>query len=104
MESMDRDTVIAILRAHEAELRERGVESVSLFGSVARGEPYPQDVDVAVKVTQTFSDGGLDYFYQLDLLEKSLRGLLKCEVDVVAEPVPKQRFQDQIDKDRAIAF
>ena len=33
---MDRDTVIAKLRAHEAELRAEGVAHVYLFGSVAR--------------------------------------------------------------------
>ena len=49
MRRIDREQVIAILRAHEAELRSAGVESVSLFGSVARGEPFPQDVDVAVR-------------------------------------------------------
>jgi predicted nucleotidyltransferase len=34
---MDRDHVIAALKAHEQELRTTGVLSVSLFGSVARG-------------------------------------------------------------------
>jgi uncharacterized protein len=33
---MNRDEVIATLRAHEAELRAAGVERLSLFGSVAR--------------------------------------------------------------------
>ena len=35
---MDKETVIAALRAHEAELRAQGVSHVFLFGSVARGE------------------------------------------------------------------
>ena len=101
---MDRENVLATLRAHEAELRAKGVESVSLFGSVARGEPYPQDVDLAVRVTSRFSAGGFDYFGQLERLERRLRKILGCEVDVVPEPVDKQQFQDSIDKDRAIVF
>jgi uncharacterized protein len=101
---MDRESVLSILRAHEAELRAKGVESVSLFGSVARGDPYPQDVDLAVRLSEEFSEPGLDYFHQLDLLEKRLRGLLNCEVDVVEEPARKKRLQDEIDKDRAIVF
>jgi predicted nucleotidyltransferase len=101
---MDRESVIAILRAHEAELRERGVESVSLFGSVARGEPYPQDVDLAVRLADSPSDGPFDFIRQLDLLERRLRHLLDCEVDIVEEPVRRQRFQDEIDRDRAVAF
>jgi predicted nucleotidyltransferase len=102
---MDREHVLSILRAHEAELRERGIESVSVFGSVARGEPNPQDVDLAVRLNKaSFSEGGLDYFYRLDLLESRFRNLLNCEVDVVPEPVRKQRFQAEIDRDRACAF
>jgi predicted nucleotidyltransferase len=101
---MDREEVLSILRAHEAELRAKGIESVSLFGSVARGETNPQDVDLAVRLNQAFSDDGLDYFYQLDLLEGRFRNLLNCDVDVVEEPVHKKRFQDEIDRDRALAF
>jgi predicted nucleotidyltransferase len=101
---MDRESVIAILRAHEAELRATGVESVSLFGSVARGEPHPQDVDLAVKVSDGFCAGGFDYILQLDRLEKRLRQILRCKVDVVPEPVRRRRFQDEIDNDRALAF
>jgi uncharacterized protein len=101
---MDRENVISIPRAHEAELRAKGVESVSIFGSVARGEPNPQDVDLAVRTTDGFSKGGLDFFYQLDILERRLRTLLDSEVEVVPEPVHKKPFQDEIDKDRAIVF
>ena len=44
---MDRDTVIRILRAHEAELRAEGISHVYLFGSVARGESDEKsDVDL----------------------------------------------------------
>jgi hypothetical protein len=35
---MNRDQAIRALQAHELELRAAGVESVSLFGSTARGE------------------------------------------------------------------
>ncbi len=101
---LSRERVLAILRAHESELRANGVESVSIFGSLARGEPYPQDVDLAVRVSHNFSTDGLDYIYQLGRLERRLRQLLGCEVDIVTEPAAKKRFQDEIDKDRAIVF
>jgi len=35
---MQRDTAIATLKAHEAELKQLGVEHLYLFGSTARGE------------------------------------------------------------------
>jgi hypothetical protein len=44
---MDRDDVIAKLRAHEADLHRAGVARLYLFGSVARGEARPDsDVDL----------------------------------------------------------
>ncbi|HEX8401512.1 MAG TPA: nucleotidyltransferase domain-containing protein [Allosphingosinicella sp.] len=46
---MDRDSVLARLRARELSLREAGVRRLSLFGSVARGEASAApDVDLAV--------------------------------------------------------
>jgi predicted nucleotidyltransferase len=104
MEAMDREHVLSILRAHEAELRAKGIESVSLFGSVARGEANPQDVDLAVRFADGFCAGGFDYIRQLDKLERRFRQILRCKVDVVPEPVRRQRFQDEIDRDRALAF
>ncbi len=77
---------------------------MSLFGSVARGEQFPQDVDVAVRVGDAFSSGGFDYFYCLEELQRQLRRLLGAEVDVVEEPVKRKRMQDEIDRDRAVAF
>jgi uncharacterized protein len=44
---MDRDAAIAMLQAHEAELKQLGVERLYLFGSTARGEATDDsDVDL----------------------------------------------------------
>ncbi|MGA3238161.1 MAG: nucleotidyltransferase domain-containing protein [Bryobacteraceae bacterium] len=102
--SMERDQVIAALRAHERELRMAGVLSVSLFGSVARGEDSTRDVDVAVRLGENFSGRGFSYFSRLSELEGRLSGILGCKVDVIEEPVRKKRFQTEIDRDRALAF
>jgi predicted nucleotidyltransferase len=101
---MERDQAIAALKAHEQEFRAAGVVSVSLFGSVARGETPAQDVDVVVRLGKNFSEPGLDYISRLDDLEQWLSGILGCTVDVVEEPVRKARFQSEIDRDRALAF
>ena len=101
---MDRDQAIATLRHCAPELKAAGVVSASLFGSTARGEAAPGDIDVAVRLADDFSSGGFDYFYQLDQLEQRLSQLLDCKVDVVAEPVRKQLFQREIYRDRAFAF
>jgi predicted nucleotidyltransferase len=102
---MDREHVIAILRDHEPELKAIGVLSASLFGSAARNEAGPDsDVDVAVRLAEGFSQGGLDYFWQLEQLQERLSRLLGCKVDVVTEPVRKDRLKVAIDRDRAIVF
>lgn len=101
---MDRERVIAVLKAHERELRTAGVVSASLFGSLARGENPAHDIDVAVLLAENFSAPGLDYFRRLDDLEHRLSEILGCEVDVDEEPVRKPRFQREIDRDRAIAY
>jgi predicted nucleotidyltransferase len=101
---MDRDEVIATLRAHQAELRAAGVLTVSLFGSVARRENSAHDADIVVRLDKNFSAPGIDYFKRLDVLERRLSTILGCKVDVVEEPVRKERFQKEIDRDRALAF
>ena len=102
---MNREQIIATLRAHESELRSVGVLSLSLFGSAARGESLvDSDVDVAVRLAQNFSEPGFDYFSRLDDLQARLAEVLGCKVDVVEEPVRKERFQKKIDMDRALAF
>ncbi len=101
---MTRDQVIATLRQHEPELRSAGVVSLSLFGSTARDEADPADVDIAVRLADRFSSGGFDYYYQLEQLQQRLSRLIGCKVDLVPEPVQKERFQHEIDRDRALAF
>lgn len=101
---MDREQIIEKLREHEEELRRLGVSSLSLFGSLARREPYPQDVDLAVRFSPSIPHRGWDYFGLVDDLEARLRKLLGHEVDIVKEPVRKKQMQDEIDRDRAIVF
>jgi uncharacterized protein len=102
---MNRDQILATLRAHEAELRTAGVQSLSLFGSVARGEATEaSDVDVLVRLTPDAAQGGFAYFARLDALVRRLRDVLECPVDVVAEPVLKERLRRSIEKDMTLAF
>jgi predicted nucleotidyltransferase len=102
---MSREQVIATLRAHEQALKDAGVVRLSLFGSVARDEAGPDsDIDIAVSLGEGFSTGGFDYFWRLEQLQRRLSQMLGAKVDVVAEPVRKEQFQHEIDRDRALAF
>ena len=102
---MNREQVITTLRTHEPELKAAGVLSLSVFGSRARGDAgEDSDIDIAVRLADNFSSGGFDYFGRLEELEQRLARILGCKVDIVEEPVRKERFQTQIDRDRALAF
>jgi hypothetical protein len=101
---MDRDEIIGTLKAIERDLRAAGVLNVSLFGSVARGGVAVHDVDLAVRLSEHFSERGLDYFSRMEELEGRLTSILGCKVDVVEEPVRNERFQQEIDRDRNLAF
>ncbi len=102
---MDRDAIIAKLNEHRTELQQLGVVSASLFGSTARGDDTPaSDIDIAVKLDPARTARGLDYIGYVDAIQERLEVLLEKEVDVVPEPARKQRLQEQIDKDRVVAF
>ena len=95
------DAVISKLRAHEAELRAAGIRHLSLFGSVARGEAEAgSDIDLAAEVDR---DAHLGLF-GLAALERRLSEILGRKVDLLSEPVEKQRQQRNIDRDRRRAF
>jgi uncharacterized protein len=95
------ERVIATLRAHEAELRQSGLRSLSLFGSVARGEAETgSDIDLAAEFEPT---ARMDLL-QLTALERRIAVLLGSPVDLLPEPVEKRRLQDQINRDRQRAF
>ena len=95
------ERVIATLRAHEAELRQAGLRSLSLFGSVARGETETDsDIDLAAE----FDPAARMDLLQLTALERRIAELLGSPVDLLPEPADKSRLQDQIDRDRLRAF
>lgn len=100
-----RAELLAVLRAHEAELRERGVETITLFGSAARGDATGMsDVDLAVRPGAGFSSGGFDHFGRLEALRERLAVLLGCDVDLVEEPAVRPRLREVIAQEGVRAF
>ena len=95
------EQVIATLRAHETELRQAGIRRLSLFGSVARGDAEANsDVDLAAELDPEASIG----LFALGALERRLAELVGRKVDLLPEPVEKQRLRANIDRDRRLAF
>jgi uncharacterized protein len=102
---MKSDDIISKLRAHENELRAAGVTSLALFGSAARGEQREDsDIDVVVRLSDEARSEGFAYFGRLDSLNRRLREILRRPVDIVAEPIRKERLRREIERDRIIAF
>ena len=93
-QSMTRRTVISRIRKNRAQLDKLGVKSLSIFGSVARGEELPgSDVDILVEFNgrATFDRYMDTKFY--------LEELLGCKVDLVTPKAIKPRMKPYIMRD-----
>ena len=91
---MTRRSVISRIRKHRAQLTELGVKSLSIFGSVARGEERPDsDVDILVEFQgrATFDRFMDTKFY--------LEELLGCKVDLVTPQAIKPRMKPYVMQD-----
>ncbi len=88
---MQRDQVIAILHAHQAELQQLGVRSLELFGSVARNEASPtSDVDLLAEFKQPI---GLFRFAEIRLY---LEDILQCPVDLGTREALKEHLREPV--------
>lgn len=79
----ERERVLALLRAKEAELRGLGVMRLRLFGSIARGEAGPDsDVDLLAEIDHSTKFSLIDHVG----LEFDLSELLSRRVDISTAP------------------
>lgn len=102
---MDTALILAALRAHEMELRAAGVEQLSIFGSAARGDADANsDVDVVIRFDATAAQEGFAYFGRLAGLGRRLDNIVGRPVDIVAEPVRKERLRRAIERDAVRVF
>jgi uncharacterized protein len=91
--------VIASLRAQESEPRKSGLRSLSLFGSLARGEAETSsDIDLAAE----FDPSTRMDLLRLAALKRRLAELLGSPGDVLPDPVDKRRSLEQINRDRVV--
>ena len=97
--------LLEVRRRHEGELKARGVETIVMFGSMARGEATENsDVDLAIRSGKVFSNGGFDHFDRLDALRDRLIHLLGRDVDLVEETALRSRLQHVIAQEGLRAF
>jgi predicted nucleotidyltransferase len=98
---MSRDAVLEILRAHESDLRRRGVLRAALFGSAARGDATPQsDLDIMVEIDPA---AGVD-LYQYVGIRQYIADLFAVPVDVADRAMLVETVRRTAERDAVYAF
>jgi hypothetical protein len=99
--AVDREEIIARLRAHEAELKAAGIVHLHLHGSVARGQAGPEsDIDLA---------GQFDKRKRLSLidmvgLKNRLSDILGADADLCDAERLKERVRVNFEREAEIVF
>ncbi len=89
---MTKTDIIDRIRAHEADLRQLGLRSLMLFGSMARGTATPaSDVDFLYEFEE--NEATLEHFLELKAL---LETLLGCSVDLISNRYASPHFRRSI--------
>jgi uncharacterized protein len=82
VDPMSKEEIIATIQAHRDVLEEFSVQSLSVFGSVVRGDDRPDsDVDILVEFEPDARIG----FFTFSRLQRRLSALLGRPVDLVTQ-------------------
>jgi uncharacterized protein len=96
-----REEIIATLRAHQAELRRRGVRYAASFGSMARGEgKRTSDIDILIELDPQAPVGLFEYVG----ITQYLADLFSARVDVANRSSLKPLVRPSIERDALYAF
>lgn len=98
---MDRDQIIATLREHQKDLRQRGVLRAALFGSTARGDGrLGNDIDILIDLDPVMPIGVFEY---VDLTQY-IGELFPVPVDIANRASLKAVVRPQAERDAVYAF
>ena len=98
---MNRELVIATLRAHEPDLRTRGVLHAALFGSISRGDARPDsDIDILIGLEPDAPIGLWDYIG----ITHMLADMFSVRVDVANRQMLKPHVRPSAERDAVYAF
>lgn len=98
------EDIIQALQAERDALYREGIEHLDLFGSVARGDGNPQDVDICVELREATRRPGFAEIGHISALRERLCRIVGRPVDLVIHPVSKPRLREQIERDGIRAF
>jgi predicted nucleotidyltransferase len=98
---MDKHTVKAILQPHATELKNSGIQSLSLFGSVARGDATGQsDIDLM----SDFERARRLTLFDFAGLELRLAEILQAPVDLCDRRMMKDEVRLEAEREAVIVF
>jgi predicted nucleotidyltransferase len=98
---VNREEIIAKLRAHQAELRRRGVRHAALFGSRARDESKrTSDIDILIELDPQAPIGLFEYVG----ITQYLADLFPVRVDVANRSSLKSLVRPNVERDALYAF
>jgi uncharacterized protein len=98
---IDREEIIATLRAHQAELRRRGVRRAALFGTLARDESKrTSDIDILIELDPKAPVGLFEYVG----ITQYLADLFPVRVDVANRSSLKPLVRPSVERDALHAF
>lgn len=96
---MNCEQVVSLTQAHQAELEALGVQSLDLFGSVARNQAGPEsDVDFLVEFATEAS------LFDLFRVRHYLEDLLHCNIDLGTRDALKAHLRESISQDTIRVF
>jgi uncharacterized protein len=98
---IDREEILATLRAHQAELHRRGVRHAALFGSIARGEgKRTSDIDILIELDPQAPVGVFEYVG----ITQYLTDLFPVRADIANRGSLKPLVRLSIERDALYAF
>jgi predicted nucleotidyltransferase len=88
---MDCSEVVRRLQEHEKDLHEMGIASLSVFGSVARGEASGKsDVDLLVEFSRPLG------LFEFARIRRHLSDILGCQADLVTRDALREEMRDEV--------
>jgi predicted nucleotidyltransferase len=98
---MDSQTVITRLKEHESELRAAGVVTLSLFGSVARGDAHSDsDVDLMAE----FDKAKRLTLFSLSGVRLQIMDILGAPVDLADRHMLKDDIRMRAEREELLVF